>query len=96
MYLKTYKSGTEIVVAVCDRDVIGKTLKDGDITVEVSEDFYKGDIASKEQVIDALTGATTANLFGKRSVECAIKCGIVEPECVMMIDCVPHAQMFRI
>jgi hypothetical protein len=96
MYLKTYKSGTQVVVAVCDKDVLGKTLKEGDITVEVSEGFYKGDIASEEQVIGALAGATTANLFGKRAIDCAIKCGAVEPECVMMIDRVPHAQMFRI
>lgn len=96
MYLKTYKSGTEILVAVCDKDILGKTLKEGDMTVEVSEGFYKGNIASEEQVIDALSGSTSANLFGKRAIECAIKCGAVEPECVMIIDCVPHAQMFRI
>jgi hypothetical protein len=96
MYLKTYKSGTQFIVAVCDKDILGKILKEGDVTVEVSEEFYKGDFASEEQVIGALLGATTANLFGKMAIECAIKCGVVEPECVMMIDRVPHAQMFRI
>ena len=96
MYLKTYKSGTEVIVAVCDKDILGKTLKEGDVTVEVSEEFYKGDVASEEQVIAALAGATSANLFGKRTIECAIECGALEPECVMIIDSVPHAQMFRI
>jgi hypothetical protein len=96
MYLKTYRSGTQFMVAVCDKDILGKTLKEGDMTVEVSEEFYKGDLVSEEQVIGALSGATTANLFGRRAIECAIKCGAVEPECVMMIDHVPHAQMFRI
>ena len=42
MYLKTYKSGTQFIVAVCDKDLLGKILKEGDVTVEVSEEFYKG------------------------------------------------------
>lgn len=96
MYLRTYKSGTGLIVAVCDKDVLGKKLKQGNITVEISEGFYKGDLVSEEQVIEALANATTANLFGERTVACAIKCGAVDSECVVMIDGVAHAQIFRI
>jgi len=96
MYLKIYKHETGILAAVCDEDILGKTFKQGEITVEISEGFYKGEIASEEQVIDALAGATTANLFGDKTVACAIRCGAVDPECVMTIDSVPHAQIFRI
>ena len=96
MYLKIHQSGTEIIVAVCDKDLLGKKLKHGNVNVVISEGFYKGDIASEEQVIAALVNARTANLFGERTVACAIKCGAVDPECVVIISGVPHAQIFHI
>lgn len=96
MYLKIHKSGTGIIVAVCDKDVLGKKLKHGNVNVEISEGFYKGDIVSEEQVIEALTHTKTANLFGERTIACAIKCGAVDPECVVVIDGVQHAQIFRL
>ncbi len=96
MYLKIHKSGAEIIVAVCDKDLLGKKLKHGNVNVVISEGFYKGDIASEEQVIEALVNAKTANLFGERTVACAIKCGAVDPEYVVIIDGVPHAQIFCI
>ena len=96
MYLKIHKSGAEIIVAVCDKDILGKKLKHGNANVVISEGFYKGDIVSEEQVIEALANAKTANLFGERAVACAIKCGAVDNECVVVIDGVQHAQIFRI
>ncbi|MDO9518020.1 MAG: DUF424 family protein [Methanosarcinaceae archaeon] len=94
MYLKIHKSGTGFIVAVCDKDLLGKKLKQGNTTVDISEEFYKGNLTSEEHVIEVLANTTTANLFGERTVACAIKCGFVDPECVIMIDGVPHAQIF--
>ncbi|MGP8321480.1 MAG: DUF424 domain-containing protein [Methanosarcinaceae archaeon] len=94
MYLKIHKSGIGVLVAVCDTDVLGKTLQYGNANLEISEGFYKGDIASEKQIFEALANATTANLFGKKAVACAIKCGAVDSECVITIDGVPHAQIF--
>ncbi len=96
MYLKIHKSGSGILIAVCDRDVLGKTLKHGSVNVEISEGFYKGDIASEEQIFEALANATSANLFGEKAVSCAIKCGAASSECAIMIDGVPHVQIFCI
>jgi uncharacterized protein len=38
----------------------------------------------------------TANLFGEKTIKCAIKCGLIDPDSVIVIDCVPHAQVFRV
>lgn len=96
MYLKIHRSGSGILVAVCDKDVLGKKLKHGNVNVEISEGFYKGDIVSEEQVMTALTNAKTANLFGEKAVACAISCGAVDSECVVVIDGVQHAQIFHL
>jgi hypothetical protein len=96
MYLKIYKNGGHVLVAACDKEVLGKTLKHGNTVVEVSRAFYEGEYVSDEELQKALERATTANLFGEKTVKCAIKCGLIDPDSVIMIDNVPHAQIFRI
>jgi len=96
MYLKIYKNGENVLVAACDKEVLGRSLKHGNTLVEVSKAFYEGEYVSEEELKKALQGATTANLFGEKTVRCAIKCGFIDPDSVIMIDSVPHAQIFRI
>ena len=96
MYLKIYKNGEHVLVAACDREVLGKSLKHGKATREVNKAFYEGENVSEEQLQNALEGATTANLFGEKTIRCAIKCRLIDPDSVIMIDGVPHAQIFRV
>ena len=94
MYLKIYKNGDHVLVAACDTELLGKKLKHGNNVVEIRRDFYEGEYVSEDELQNALQKATTANLFGEKTVNCAIKCGFIDPNSVIMIDCVPHAQIF--
>ena len=96
MYLKIYKNRENVLVAACDKEVLGKTLKHGNTVVEINRAFYEGEYVSDEELQKALQKATTANLFGEKTIKCAIKCGFIDPDSVIMIDGVPHAQIFRI
>ncbi len=96
MYLKIYKNEGNRLVAACDKEVLGKTLKHGNTVVEVSRAFYEGEPVSEEELQKALEEAMTANLFGEKTIKCAIKCGLIDPDSVIMIDGVPHAQIFRV
>ncbi|WP_340820722.1 DUF424 family protein [Methanolobus sp. WCC4] len=96
MYLKIHKSGDNVIIALCDRELIGRTLKEGNITVTISEDFYKGEIVSEEDAIDIISKASNVNIFGEKAVSCAIKCGAVNKDNVKLINEVAHAQVFRI
>ena len=93
MYLKSYCVGRDTLVAVCDSDLLGRTFQEGDLHLSVSEDFFKGQPAAEHEVKKALLGATIANLVGKRSVSCGIASGIIDEDCVITIEGVPHAQM---
>ena len=91
-YLKTHTSGETLLVAVCDRELIGQIFTDGALTLEVSEFFYKGEIASLADVGDALENATIANIVGKRSVAHALEQGFISEDNIIIIDGMPHAQ----
>lgn len=93
--LRVYSHGGETLVAACDKDILGKTFKGRGMKITVSEGFYRGEDADEEMLVNRLQLATVANLVGKRTMEIAIKHGFVDPDCVLDIGGVPHAQMAR-
>lgn len=96
MYIKIHRSGDTTIVALCDRELIGKTLKEGDITVTITEEFYKGELISEEDAIKIISKASNINIFGDKAVSCAVKCGAVNQNNVRIINEVAHAQVFRL
>lgn len=93
--VKIRQQGRELLVAACDSDILGRTFKGNGLRIHVSEWFYKGEQADEKGLVSRLQFATVANLVGKRTVDVAIKHGFVDPECVLLIGGVPHAQMAR-
>ncbi len=95
LYLKTYWQGAEVLIAVCDCDILGKRFSEGDLRLEVSTDFFGRERASVSEVEAALARATMANFVGCRAVEHAVRLGYVDKENVLSIDGVLCAQMVR-
>lgn len=95
LYLKTYRQGAEILIAVCDCEILGRRFSEGDLRLEVSSDFFGTEKASPSEVEDALARATMANFVGCRAVKHAIRLGFVEKENILSIDGVLCAQMVR-
>ncbi|MDX1798204.1 MAG: DUF424 domain-containing protein [Candidatus Lokiarchaeia archaeon] len=93
--IKIYKQGKDILIGACDEELIGKKFVDGKFQIDINKDFYGGRIISIETLIKYLKDATIANLVGKNAVNCAIKIGLIDPECVLKIKGIPHAQMVR-
>jgi len=82
----------EVLVAACDRELLGKTLSAGELEFHVNERFYGGEVKDAGELRDILAAATIANLVGNRAVEAAIAFGHVNPECTLSIGGVKHAQ----
>jgi len=82
----------EVLVAACDAELIGKTLKEGEIEFHVSKEFYADVLGDEELLKKHLVNATIANLVGHRAVKCGIEVGIIDKENVIKIAGIPHAQ----
>ncbi|MEM5766031.1 MAG: DUF424 family protein [Candidatus Aenigmatarchaeota archaeon] len=88
----------DIVVVMCDEELLGKKLKmkDKKISVNVSEKFYGGNLVDENVALKLLSKATIGNLIGKNIVELASNNGFIVKENVILIDGVPHAQFIKI
>lgn len=90
------KVGRNVVLAMCDSDVLGRTLREGKIVFHVKEEFYDGGRLTIEEAIDMIENSTIVNMVGKNCVEKAIAKGYVHPEAVLNIEGIPHAQIVKL
>jgi len=90
------KIGNNVLLAICDTEILGKTLREGKIVFNVKEEFYKGARVAIEEAVDMITNSTIVNMVGKNIVQKAIENGYVHPEAVLNIEGVPHAQIVKI
>jgi len=83
-----------LILAVCDKVLMGKILKDGSIRLDLGSEFYCGEEMSKEEICSLMKKAYILNLVGKRSVGCAAELGLVDK--VMTVGSVPYAQVIAV
>ncbi len=95
VYMNVIRQGDHILVAACDAELLGRTLRDKGIVFKVQERFYGGSLACVEDVMEAIKRATCANLIGPATVGAAVKEGFIHPESVMLISGIPHAIIVR-
>ncbi len=96
VYANLRKIGNNILLAICDAEIIGETLKDGKIVFCVNESFYKGPRVSVDEAVSMIKNSSIVNMVGKNIVKKAIEHGYVHPEAVLNIQGVPHAQIVKI
>jgi len=81
------------LVSVCDADVLGEDFENNDVSLTVDPDFYDGDPADEDAVVESLANCTVANLVGTTAVGLAIEHGFVDEENVLEFDGTRHAQL---
>ena len=96
MFVKIHKSEKSEVVAICDEDLIGKTICNEDFEVKVSEHFYKGEVMEDSEVVKIMKNATNLNIIGERSIGLALESNIIDKDHIIRIKEVPHAQIFPV
>lgn len=89
------KIGGNVLLAICDAEILGKTLQEGKIVFRVKEDFYKGSKVNVEEAVAMIENSTIVNMVGRNVVQKAVEKGYVHPDAVLNIEGVPHAQIVK-
>ena len=94
MFVNVIKSYRD-VVAICDKELLGKKFEEGKFQLDVKESFFKGKEVSKEEASEIMINMkledSTFNIVGKKSVQTALETGIITKEGVSKIDNIPFA-----
>ena len=86
------------IIAACDSEIVGKTLKDEkkEIEFNISEYFYGNEKLEWGEIYKHIENGKNVNLVGNSIIELAIKNGLVDPKNVIEIDGIKHAQIYSI
>ena len=94
-YVNLRRWGKQVLLAICDAEILGKTFQESDLVLEVREEFYKGVKTSVDEALSLINLSTNINLIGSNIVTKAIEKGYVHPEAVIKVCGVLHAQIVK-
>ena len=88
MYMNVHTDGKNRIVAVCDRELIGKVIEEDDMSVDLDRyrSFYVGKEAERREVEEQLKSFTSV----------AVAMGIVNLDDIMYIKETPYIQIYKI
>ena len=64
--LRMHRHGRELLLAAADKDLLGRELRGDGLRLEVCLEFYEGEDASEEVLLNACRCAPCADLVGRR------------------------------
>ena len=97
MYLKVHSTPKGTVVALCDKELLGKVLSQGEARLDLQRHagFYKGELVSEKQAVKALAESENANIVGEKSIAAAAKAGF-DISSARLVGNIAHLQAYRL
>ena len=94
-YVTAHRTSYGSIVAVCDEELLGREIVDGDLKLVVSRDFYGGALVSVDELPRYVREATMANILGNNSVKALTKVYPSIMEAAIRLGGVLHVQVFN-
>jgi len=99
VFMKTHKirfnNKEELLLALCDEDIIGKKFEEGDKQLFVNPRFYEGVKVTPQELTILLEKALIVNAVGEKTIQFLLDKRLVHEEGVIRIQGVPHAQILK-
>ena len=92
---RTTKYSDSLMISVCDSDLVGKTLRQGEVVISLSSQYFQEEVIEKEQAADLLNKCSIANLVGEKIVAMAISMGLAKEASVKRICGIPFLMIFK-
>jgi len=91
--ISDYQKNT--MVNMCDAELIGKDVVDGELKIHISESYYGKQLVDKDEAISFLKSASIMNLVGKETITLAIDLGIGSESGIKIISDIPFLIIFN-
>ncbi|MDA4128659.1 MAG: DUF424 domain-containing protein [Thaumarchaeota archaeon] len=88
-----YRGSTS--VSICDQELIGKTVTDGNLQVHISQEFFFGEIVGRNEALHLIKSCSIINLAGERAVSLAIENKMGAREAIREIEGVPFLMIYK-
>ncbi len=93
--VKKHVYTSRLILAVCDKDLLGRRFENKDKLLDLNSSFYKGELMDEGEVLILMKEAYILNLVGKLSVELALKNKLISKDRIFTIKNIPYAQSVK-
>lgn len=91
--IRLYVKDSEVLLAACDEELLGTTLRSDGMKLTVSRIFYHSETVDDDRLKELMRSATSMNLVGNRTVSIARELELVGK--TLVVGGVEHAQVVR-
>ncbi len=96
MIAKKHEFNNHTILAVCDKELLGKTISSEKIELTVSQRFYGGDEITQKELLKLVNESDSLNLVGNKCIEILQKKGLISESSIINISDIKHAQIYKI
>lgn len=83
------------MLSMCDADVLGSEITQGDLTMKISRSCYGEKLVGEEEAAEMIRGSSIINMVGEGTVSLSLGLGIGSEEGVRRISGVPFLIVFQ-
>jgi hypothetical protein len=84
-----------MVINMCDAELMGKDVVDGELEIHINENYYGKQLVDKSEAISLLKSASIMNLVGKETISLATDLGIGSESGIKIISDIPFLIIFN-
>ncbi|MGY5147165.1 MAG: DUF424 domain-containing protein [Candidatus Nitrosopumilus sp. bin_7KS] len=94
--VRTTNYQKQSMLNICDAELLGKKIIEGDLTMHISENYYGERFIEKDEAESLLKNSSIINMAGKETISLALKLGIGSENAVKIVSDVPFLIIFNI
>ena len=80
---------------ICDSDLVGKTIIENDLTMDITKNYYGEKIVTKDEAKTLLQNSSIINMVGKETISLSLELGIGSKDGVKIISNIPFLIVFK-
>jgi len=93
--VRTAEYRGNVLVNICDEELIGRTVAEGKLKIHISREFYFVEVVDKGEALRLMRTCAIVNLAGKLSVSLALENKFGAREAIRMIEEVPFLMIYK-
>ena len=84
-----------IMLNICDAELLGKNIVEEKLTMNISKNYYGGQFVDQKEATDLLKNSSIINMVGENTISLSIKLGIGSENGIKTISGVPFLIVFK-
>ena len=93
--VRTVTYQQHLMLNICDAHLVGKTLTEPDITLNISKSYFAERYVEKSEAEELLKQYSIINMVGKETISLSVNLGIGSSKGVKEIDGIPFLLVFK-